>query len=198
MIANRFVLAVLCAVMLAISSSGLRAQTVESATEQAERLAQSAAQGGGILDTLERIREAQSQQLEGSWDIFINPVVPPGVPQPATIVSHRTFSRGGGSFGSDRSRPFSKQHGAWEHLGGNRFAFSQTEDLFDAMGNFVGTFVGRVRVTMTNRDELTGVANVESRDASGNVRFNVCATLRGTRIKVEPLPEQCQSITPPQ
>jgi len=144
------------------------------------------------------LREAQSQQLEGSWDVTVTIVVPPGVPQPPPFIAHTTFSRGGGSSGSDRTRPFSKQHGAWVHLGGNRFAGTTTEDLFDATGNFAGTLKVRTLTTVTGADTFVGVANGEFRDAAGNITRSACTTTRGTRIKVEPLPDQCQSITPPQ
>ena len=90
----------------------------------------------------------QGQLLEGSWDVVVTPVVPPGVPPPPSFHAYTTFSRGGGSFGSDRSRPFSKQHGVWEHLGGNRFASTFKEDLFDTSGNFAGILTVRVRTTL--------------------------------------------------
>ena len=188
MYAKKIHLAFWFAVITAVSTLTLQAQTSEG-----EQLA--AAQSGGFLDTLERIREAQSQRFEGSWDIVVTPVVPPGAP---SFVGHATVSRGGGYFGSDRARPFSKQHGAWEHLGGSNFAYTLKEDLFDAMGNFDGTVVVRARLTLNDKDAFTGVANAENRDAGGNVRFNRCTTVRGARIRVEALSEQCQSITPPQ
>lgn len=196
MIANRIVLALLCAVILAVASGSARAQ---SGTEQeAEQQQAALLVANDRCDWLCQLREAQSQQLEGSWDVIVTPVVPSGVPQPPSFIAHTTFSRGGGAFGSDRNRPFSKQHGVWEHLGGNRFAGTTKEDLFDAMGNFAGTLTVRTRTTMTGRDTFVGVANGEFRDAAGNITSSRCTTTRGTRIKVEPLPEQCQSITPPQ
>jgi hypothetical protein len=144
-----------------------------------------------------QLREKQAQRIEGSWDITATISVPPGAPQPPPVISHATFSRGGAVFGSDRTRPFSKQHGAWVHLGGNKFASTRTEDLFDPMGNFAGTFKVNLSLTVTRRDEFVGVASVEFRDAAGNLTRNACATVRAARIKVEPLAEQCQSITPP-
>ncbi len=177
----------------AFSTLLLRAQTSQETNDQLPTEAQSESQNGRG-----RWKELQAQRLEGSWDNIVTPVVPPGVPQPPSFHAYTTFSRGGGSFGSDRTRPFSKQHGVWEHLGGNRFASTFKEDLFDPMGNFVGILTVRVRTTLTGRDTYVGVANGERRDASGNLIFNGCTTIRGTRIKVESLPEQCQSITPPQ
>jgi hypothetical protein len=41
------------------------------------------------------------------------------------------------------------------------------------------------------------VSNGEQRDANGNTIFNRCSTVKATRIKTEPLAEQCQSLRPP-
>lgn len=194
MTAKRILIALALMVLTALSTMTLRGQTEASAAEKAEHLTSAAGQGG-FLDTLERIKEAQSQQLEGSWIVTVTPLVPPGVPQPPAFRAHATVARGGAFFGSDRTRPFSKQHGSWAHIRGNDFAWTVTEDLFDGMGNFAGTIKVRARLTVTGKDEFTGFSNGEARDAAGNLIFNRCATLRGERIKVEPLPEQCQ---PPQ
>jgi hypothetical protein len=194
MMAKRIVLTLILAGMIVVPAAILRAQSSESTAEQ--QAAQTASQGG-LLDLLDRLKEAQAQQLEGSWDITVTPVVPPGVPQPPSFIGHATISRGGAYFGSDRTRPFSKQHGTWTHLGGNEFAQTFKEDLFDGLGNFAGTLTVRTRVTVTGKDEYIGVANGEARDAAGNVIFNRCTTIRAARIKIEPLAPQCQSITPP-
>ncbi len=193
MIARRIYLAFTFAVTLIVSTSVARAQSGEP-----EELARQSASQGGILDVLEQIKQAQAQQFEGSWAVTVTPVVPPGAPQPPPFRAYATVSRGGAFFGSDRTRPFSKQHGAWTHLGGNNNAYTLIEDLFDAMGNFAGTITVRVKLTITGKDTFVGVSNGEARDAAGNLIFNRCATVRGERIKVEPLPPQCQSITPPQ
>ena len=193
MIARKIVFALLCAVMLAVPSAGVYAQ---SSTEQES--AQQAAAVSNQCDWLCQLKERQAQQLEGSWDVTVTPVVPSGVPQPPSFVAHATVSRGGGYFGSDRTRPFSKQHGVWAHLGSDEFAFTAVEDLFDATGNFTGTVKIRVKLTVTGRDTFVGVSNGEFRDVAGNITQSRCATVRGARLKLEPLPEQCQSITPPQ
>jgi len=178
---------------LIVSTAVARAQS----EEPEHSVAQPASQGG-ILDILEQIKKAQAQRLEGSWDVIVTPVVPPGVPQPPSFHAYGSFARGGAFIGSDRTRPASKQHGVWAHLGGNDFAYTFKEDLFDAMGNFAGILMVRVRLTVTGKDEFVGVANGEQRDANDNLIFNRCTTIRGARIKIEPLAPQCQSITPPQ
>jgi hypothetical protein len=188
--AKKIYLALTLAVIAAFGTLNVRAQSNDDAL--------AAAQGGGILDTLEQMRERQSQQFEGSWDLVITPVVPPGVPPPPALVAHASVARGGAYFGSDRTRPLGNQHGVWEHQGGNRFAITLKEDLFDAMGNFVGIATVRAQLTLTGRDEFVGVANGEQCRADGTLIFSRCSTIRGTRIKLEPLPEPCQNITPPQ
>ncbi|MDQ3010636.1 MAG: hypothetical protein M3X11_08055 [Acidobacteriota bacterium] len=178
---RKLLLALACAALLAVPTISARAQS------------------GGILDVLEQARQAQAQQLEGSWVVTVTPAVPPGVPQPQSFRTYLTNSRGGASIGSDRTRPFgSPQHGTWAHTGGNEFAATQIQDLFDVMGNFQGTLTVRQKITLTGNDQFVGVATAETRDAAGNVTTMRCATTRGERIKIEPLAPQCQSITPPQ
>jgi hypothetical protein len=156
------------------------------------------------LELLERQRRADeardklSESFEGSWAITVTPVVPPGVPQPPQFQGFATISRGGAYYGSDRTRPFSKQQGNWEYTGGNGFAWTFTEDLFDIAGNFVGTIKVRAKIIVIGNGEFIGVSNGEQRDLAGNVVFNRCATIRGARIPIEPLSPQCQSIVPPQ
>lgn len=191
--------------LIAISATALRAQSFVSEVKQDKEAAAEASEARATFgNTLscspntwyECLKERQSQQLEGSWDVTVTPVVPPGVPQPPSFIAHATFSRGGGYFGSDRTRPLSKQHGTWAHIAGNEFAGTFTEDLFDATGNFAGTLKVRTRTIVTGKDEYVGVANGERRDASGNLTLNACTTFRGKRIIIEPLPAQCQSINP--
>jgi hypothetical protein len=193
MYAKKIYLALTLAVIASLANT-TRAQS-DTGNPDAER---QAAQGGGFLDTLERMKEAQAQQLEGSWTVTVTLVVPPGTPQPPSFIGHATLARGGAFFGSDRTRPLSKQHGAWVHLGGNDFAWTFTEDLFDAMGSFAGTATIRVRLSVTGKDTFVGVSNGEYRDAAGNITRNGCGMVRGERIKIEPLSAQCQNITPPQ
>ncbi|MGH9767578.1 MAG: hypothetical protein ACREAB_09115 [Blastocatellia bacterium] len=193
MIARRILMAFSFAVTLIVSTAVALAQSGEP-----EQPATQSASQGGILDVLEQIKQAQAQRLEGSWDVIVTPVVPPGVPQPPSFHAYGSFARGGAFIGSDRTRPASKQHGVWAHLGGADFAYTFKEDLFDAMGNFAGILTVRVRLTVSGKDDFVGVANGEQRDANGNLIFNRCTTIRGARIKIEPLAEQCQSIMPPQ
>jgi hypothetical protein len=155
--------------------------------------------GGGMLDVLENSRQERAQRLEGSWEMIVTPVPPPGAPPLPTRHLYVSFARGGVYTGFDRSAPFgSPQHGVWEYLGGNEFAWTFLGDNFDAMGNFLGTLKLRARITLTGKDTFVGVANPQVRDAAGNLLLDACSTFKAERIKAEPLSERCQSITPPQ
>jgi hypothetical protein len=134
--------------------------------------------------------------LEGSWINTVSPILPPGVP-PISFVAYVTYSKGGGSIGSDRTKPFaSPQHGTWVHVHGNEYAVTFVQDLFDPAGTFLGTFKGRTRIELVGQNDLVGVANVEQRDPSGNVVLNRCARFRGARIVVEPLAPPCEDLEP--
>ncbi len=125
-------------------------------------------------------------RLEGSWIDTVSPILPPGVP-PVTIQTYITYSKGGVSIGSDRSKPFaSPQFGTWVHVQGDEYAGTFVQDLFDQAGTFLGTFKGRWRIRLIGKDEYLGVANVEQRDPAGNIQLNRCARFSGARIVVEP------------
>jgi hypothetical protein len=191
---GKLVFTLILAGMIAIPLLILRAQSYQHVTEE-EALAQQLENriGGGWL---ERLRELQAQQLEGSWDVTVTPAVPAGVPQPPSFHAYASLSRGGAFFGSDRNRPFSKQHGTWTHQGGNEFAWTFREDLFDSAGAFAGILTVRARVIVTGPNEFVGVSNGEQRDAAGNLIFNRCSRIKGARIQIEPLAPQCQSLSP--
>ena len=208
---RRITLALTLGGVMAITATSALAQVPESASGSA-RLAATTAQDTvdslerrvQRLELFERMRksdegfEKRAQRLEGSWTVIVTPAVPPGVPQPPSFVTQATIARGGAVFSSDRSRASSKQHGTWEYQGGDEFASTATEDLFDVLGNFAGTLKLRIRTTLIGEDLFIGVANAEQRDAAGNLVFNRCATIRGNRFKIESLSPQCQNIVPPQ
>ena len=157
------------------------------------------------LELFERTRESdeakenQARRLEGSWMLTVSAVIPPGAPVPPSRTSYASFARGGVAILSERQAAFvNPAYGAWEHQGSNEFAFTVRTDTFTATGNFLGTVKIRNKITLTNPDEFVSVGQLEVRDPAGNLIFSGCATARGQRIKVEPLTEQCQGITPPQ
>jgi len=196
--ARRMIFVLTLAGMIVIPMATTRAQSSEASTN-AEKETSEQRLPNVIIDLQERLRLLREQKFEGSWAATVTPVVPPGVPAVPSFQVYLTNSRGGASIGSDRTRPFSgPQHGTWEHTGGNSFAATHVQDLFDGMGNFLGTLTVRQRISITGQDEYVGVGNAETRDAFGVIVSSRCSTLRGVRVKVEPLAVQCQSIVPPQ
>ena len=169
--------------VLAIPAAIMRAQSDDRMIEE---------------QTLAKTSDSKSERMEGSWIVTVTPVVPPGVPQPPSFRAYATYARGGALIGSDTQRPSSKQHGAWAHLRGNAFAGTAIEQLFDETGHPAGTLKVRTSIFVTGEDEFVGVSNGEQRDAAGTLIFSRCATIRGERIAVEPLPPPCQDIAPPQ
>jgi hypothetical protein len=197
MTARKITLPLLITLSVAISATNLRAQSSEPPTNQ-QGVAQQAFFNEGC-DWLCQLLERQAQQLEGSWEMIVTPVPPPGaLPLPSRHL-YVTFARGGVYIGFDRSAPFgSPQHGVWEHRGGNEFAWTFIGDNFDVLGNFVGTLKLRAKITMTGKDTFVGVANPQVRDAAGNIALDACSTFKAERIKAELPSERCQGITPPQ
>jgi hypothetical protein len=190
------------AVMLTIATDSAQAQTAESVAD-APRVVISQVQDADLLERRIQKLELQyrqrksdeekakrAQQFEGSWDVTVIPVLPPGVPQPPAIHARATISRGA-IISSDRSRPNSKQHGTCEYSGSDELTCTSIEDLFDAAGAFVGTLKLRVRSALIGEDDFVGLSNAEQRDAAGNLLSNRCATIRGHRITLEPLLPQC-------
>jgi hypothetical protein len=138
----------------------------------------------------------EGHRLEGSWILAVSPILPPGVP-PITLQTYLTFSAGGASIGSDRTKPFgSPQHGTWVHVQGHEYAGTFVQDLFDQAGTFTGTFKGHTRILLVGENEFDGVANVETRDPSGNLLANRCARFHGVRVVVEPLAPPCEGLEP--
>ena len=138
--------------------------------------------------------DPKENRLEGTWLITARPILPPGVP-PIEVRTYATFAAGGVSIGSDRTKPFaSPQHGTWAHLGGHDYAWTWAQDVFDASGAFLSVFKGRNLVRIIGENELSGVANVEYRDAAGNLLANRCARFSATRLMLEPLAAPCDDL----
>lgn len=198
MTSKKIIFVLFIALTLLSSTALLRAQSGEPQVGVSEETAQSGS-FNERCDWLCQQRERQAQQLEGSWEMIVTPVPPPGAPPLPPRHLYVSFARGGVYTGFDRSAPFgSPQHGVWEHRGGHEFAWAFIGDNFDPLGNFVGTLKLRGRITMTGKDTFVGVANPQVRDAAGNLLLDACSTFRAERIKAEPLSERCQSLTPPQ
>lgn len=136
------------------------------------------------------------QKVEGCWSIFLSPRVPPGVPQPGPFKANGAFSRGGSFVGSSRDNDFSAsqnpQYGAWEHRGGNRYAFAFEQNLLDDNGKFSGVLIADSQITLVDDDSFSGVTNAELRDADGNLILSLgCAAITGERMSIGTLSTSC-------
>jgi hypothetical protein len=141
----------------------------------------------------------KAERLEGAWVVTVSAVVPPGGTPPPSRTAYLSFARGGVAILYERQAAFvNPAYGVWEHVRGNDFAFTVITDAFDSTGNLLGTVKIRNQISVNSPDEFASVGNLEVRDPAGNLLFSRCATARGERIKVEPLAEHCQGITPPQ
>ena len=172
--------AIVCTLTLAVicglSTTWLRAQesNVQPGSEQ-----------------MERSSEAQGRRFEGSWEVIVDP----NTPTPRHV--YNSISRGGVYIGSDRLQPFAgPQHGVWEHLGGDRYAYFFKQDQFDDKGKFVGVLTLRARLSLVGKDEFAGVAQGDIVEPNGNQIQLPCGMIRGIRIKLEPLPDRCRAIMP--
>lgn len=177
--------------------------TLSAITSRAQSHTEAAAQSGGILDVLEQRGQAQAQQIEGTWTVTVTPILPPGAPPIGPFTVYTTFARGGVFIGTDSSNVFSHdsnpQLGVWEHRGGNSFAFTFKQVLLDAMGKFTGILSVDALLTVNGKDSFVGVANGELRDARGNLIMTLgCGTMKGERMKIGSLANQCQTFLPPQ
>ncbi len=143
MLAKRIFLTLTLAAIVAVSATVAQAQSAD--TDQSAT--QPASQGGGVLDVLEQIKQAQAQGLEGSWVVTITPVVPAGVPQPPSFRAYATLARGGAFIGTDTRRLFNIQHGTWAHLitGANEFAGVSNAEERNAAGAITASRCGTIR-----------------------------------------------------
>jgi len=185
MITKRIFLALIITVMTAISGLSANppvlAQTVEQSDSQA-------AGQGGLLDLLERAKQAQINAFTGSWEGVLTPEE--GGPPPFQILF--TFGADGTVVVSDAGPPTPQlntaEHGAWERTGDHEFTIIYKQLLFDSDGNLNSTFKGRVKFKLNEAGtEISGLVKVDIYDLHGSVIISGAGTVKCTKIRVEPL-----------
>jgi hypothetical protein len=145
------------------------------------------------------VAEADLATLEGSWDMTVTALEPPGLPPLRSLVS---FLRGGDVIESRRGYlPFTPigpiletaGHGVWQRRGRREFAASfrflvqaaPNNPMF-VSGDPLGTDSIRLRITLDHGDHFTGAFVSEARDENGILVFGASGTVEATRLHVEP------------
>ena len=150
--------------------------------------APTSAPGGGLVDALERVKEAQRKAFTGSWEGILTPE--DGGPPPFRILF--TFGSDGTVVATDAGPPAphlaSSEHGAWERSSHNEFLMTYKQLLFDKDGNLDSLFKGRVRFNLNDTGkEINGTALIDLFDPQGNKFLSGAGTIKCTKIVVEPL-----------
>ena len=122
---------------------------------------------------------------------LLNP--PPGVPPLQRSLA--TFNSDGGTIESAAVSGTVRgaSHGTWERIGRSLFAMTRVFFRFNPQ---TGAYIGTQKINATIRlssdgDSINAVSVSELRDPAGNVVLaGLRATAAGTRIHVEPIPDQ--------
>jgi len=143
---------------------------------------------GGILDVIERGKEAQRKAFIGSWEGVLTPEE--GGPPPFRILF--TFGTDGTVVVSDAGPPTphlnTAEHGAWEMTGDHEFTIIYKQLLFNANGDLDITFKGRVRFKLDEaKGEINGLVKVDLYDLQGVSFLSGAGTIKCTKIRVESL-----------
>ena len=133
----------------------------------------------------------ESQQIEGTWVIAIDP---PG-PVPPTHIAFGSFAKGGTFTGSaDNFLPpfigvMGTAFGSWKHLRGDKYASTIAAFTFNAAGQLTGTVKLNANYTLTRNGRFTGESQLFFCDVN-----LVCSTpplgiaqLSGQRLEIEPV-----------
>lgn len=185
MITKKIFLALIITTMTAISGFGVNPPVLAQTVDQLER---PAAPQSGILDLIERAKQAQIKGFTGSWEGVLTPEE--GGPPPFQILF--TFGADGTVVVSDAGPPTPQlntaEHGAWERTGDREFTIIYKQFLFDADGNLSLTFKGRVKFKLNEAGtEISGPVKVDIYDLDGRTIIAGAGTVKCTKIRVEPL-----------
>jgi hypothetical protein len=149
-----------------------------------------AAAGAISAPAAEKPRKSAANQLLGTWDVTVNrqaPLTP--------LRSLQTYMSGGGvvEIANGGTALRSPSHGAWEHTAERLYS---STILFFRYEPQTGAYLGTQQVNSTLRlsqdgETFRAVALSVLRDPGGNVVLSgLRATVAGTRIHVERIPDQ--------
>ena len=172
MTARKISLLLIATVLVAITATVMRAQSIQHAAQS------------GIPDGVEQVGQPPEQRLEGTWRVQLTPVnCQTGAASPATGRSINTFARGG-SLVAAPALPGPPLLGVWKHVEGRRF--TNTVEGFRL--NPDGTYAGMVKIKADlileeGFNEFTATDVFEFFDANGNSVGKGCLIRKGQRIE---------------
>ena len=128
---------------------------------------------------------SNSERLEGTFLVDVTP--DPGGPPPFMII--RQFTPTGGVTGPSQVLFGSAVSGEWIRTGNREFAATLVSFLYAPTGEAVAITKTRGRINLNETgDGLTGRFKVENFSLTGILIGSINASVRGTRVGVEPLP----------
>jgi hypothetical protein len=171
---RRFIAAASVIIMLALVTS-------IAARSQASGANPNKTQQGGILDVIERNKQAQ--ELTGSWELDIVSTPGPGAPPPLKALV--TFAEGGGCVETILLPPVVPAHGEWRKIGDKQYEFAVVHPLFDSVGNPTATVRAKSKITLLNKNEFTATFTGNLFAPNGNLIAPISGTEQGRRISLE-------------
>jgi hypothetical protein len=184
MLSKRIFWTLLIAVMIALSATVTQAQSTEQTGENKEQQeTQTAGQGGGILDVLER----QKTAIVGTWLTTLAS----GSKGLITFHADGTviLSTQGAVSTAPNRPPHTSLHGVWRHLGGRQFGYTVWDIWYDVNTAQLIQFA-RIRAEVTlseDRDEASVRGKLDFFNPQGDVLLSREGLSNFKRIKFEPI-----------
>ncbi|MBI1763674.1 MAG: hypothetical protein HYR56_19790 [Acidobacteria bacterium] len=160
------------------------AQTVE--THETSITPQAAA-GGGILEVLEQVKQAQIKAFVGTWVATVTPGGPDAGPSFPSLL---TFMADGTALFSAAGPPIpalgNPGHGTWARIGDRTFAATFVQLTFTDIFHLDGTLKISLTIKLNEKlDELTTQDQVKIFDLEGNELVTLDGAQRGKKLQVE-------------
>jgi hypothetical protein len=172
MTTRKTTLSLIAALLVAITPTVMRAQSIQPAVQD------------GTRDAVKPLRQPPEQRLEGTWLLEVTRRnCQTGAAESATVQSLNAYARGG-SMVVVPGIPGPTILGAWEHTGGRTF----TRTMMGFRFNPDGTSGGLVRVkgiieVSESSNQFTVTDTFEFLDANGNLITKGCVVGTGRRLE---------------
>jgi hypothetical protein len=136
----------------------------------------------GAQTTDVRASSDAKRSIVGSWVVHVIPAQGPGAPLP--FDAYFTYNSDEGFVETD---PLAggNGHGYWEKTSKNTVKWRMIRPLIEPNGNLAGSFDVIETITLTSKDEYTGVFAAKLLDPSGNLITTIPGETRGRRITLD-------------